>query len=80
MPIPAPARMKPGSSAVHFEFASMPLISSNPRPTSAMPRPNSTRTGTVRLTRPAAGATKKLTTVSGRNRRPVCWGENPSVF
>ena len=36
-------RRSPGSSAVHFESASIPLISSSPSATSAMPMPNSER-------------------------------------
>jgi hypothetical protein len=76
-PVPAPAIAKPGSSAVQASPASRPPISRIPTPTSSSPTLRSTRAGT-RVTRlPAAAATKKLASVTGRYLSPASSGLLP---
>ena len=70
-----PAAMKPPSSVVQLECTVTPCMSSSASATSPSPALIDTRGGSLVDSRPATGATKKETTVSGRKRRPVCTGE-----
>ena len=70
-PTPAPATMKPANSAVQPEEAFSPLISSSPPPTNASPALSSSRTGTRSVRLPDTVAATNITSVVGKNRRPV---------
>src|ERR1700759_3181157 len=78
-PTPAPPATKPASSAVQCESAESPRISNSPAPTSPSPPPSSSRTGTRADRLPDTADTANATTVTGRNRRPVCSGDNPRI-
>jgi hypothetical protein len=74
-PMPIPATMKPGSNVVQSSLGSIPLISSRPMPTSTSPDPMNARAGSRSTSLPVAGATRKDSTETGRNRTPASRGE-----
>ena len=79
-PIPMPARIWPGSSAVHPDESDRFPISSSPTVTNARPVPSSSRTGTRAVSRPLSGETNRIGMVTGSDRSPACSGEKPSTF
>ena len=79
-PVPMPARIWPGSSAVHPDESDRFAISSSPTVTNASPVPSSSRTGTRAVSRPLSGATNRIGAVTGRDRSPASNGEKPSTF
>ena len=79
-PIPMPARIWPGSSAVHPDESDRFPISSSPTVTNASPVPSSSRTGTRAVSRPLSGATNRIGPVTGSDRSPASNGEKPSTF
>ena len=74
-PIPTPATMKPGSSAVQCESAVSPYMSASETATSARPTVSSRRNGARGASFRVVSGTAKTKTVSGRKRSPAPSGE-----
>jgi hypothetical protein len=75
-----PARIWPGSSAVHPDESERVAISSSPTVTNASPVPSSSRTGTRAVKRPPSGERNRSIPVTGNDRSPASNGEKPSAF
>jgi len=74
-PIPMPATMKPGRSAVQRELDVSPYMSASESATSTRPTVSSRRSGARGASFRVASGTAKTKTVSGRKSSPAPSGE-----